>query len=109
MIIAQGKRSAALGHEPKNVLFFSFLFGARAARQTERTNQPNPQKMKPKPKTQSDRKITDGAQCKVIAGVHAGKSGTVRDINTSKTGHLTITVVQADGECFKTLAKNVVT
>ena len=39
---------------------------------------------------------------------HAGKSGTVRDIKTSKTGHVTITVVQANGERFKTLAKNVV-
>lgn len=51
--------------------------------------------------------ITDGAQCKVIAGVHAGKSGIVRDIKTSKTGAVTITVVQANGERFKTLAKNV--
>ena len=39
---------------------------------------------------------------------HAGKSGTVRDVNTSKTGQVTITVVQANGERFKTLAKNVV-
>jgi ribosomal protein S4E len=52
--------------------------------------------------------LVDGAKCKVIGGAHKGKSGTVRDINTSKTGHLTITVVQADGERFKTLAKNVV-
>jgi ribosomal protein S4E len=52
--------------------------------------------------------IVDGAKCKVIGGVHAGKSGTVRDINTSKTGHVTVTVVQANGERFKTLAKNVV-
>jgi len=51
--------------------------------------------------------VVDGAQCKVIAGTHAGKSGTVRDINTSKTGHVTITVVQNDGERFKTLARNV--
>ena len=47
-------------------------------------------------------------QCQVIAGTHAGKSGTVRDINTSKTGHITITVVQENGVRFKTLAKNVV-
>ena len=53
-------------------------------------------------------KLRDGAQCKVIGGVHAGKSGIVTDINTSKTGHVTITVVQPDGERFKTLAKNVV-
>ena len=52
--------------------------------------------------------IVDGAQCKVINGVHAGKSGTVRDIKTGKTGHISITVVQANGERFKTLAKNVV-
>jgi len=58
-------------------------------------------------KTTTSAKITDGAQCKVIGGTHAGKSGTVRDINTSKTGHVTITVVQRNGECFKTLAKNV--
>ena len=58
--------------------------------------------MKAKPK------LKDGARCKVTRGVHAGKSGVVRDINTSKTGHVTITVVQPDGECFKTLAKNVV-
>jgi ribosomal protein S4E len=43
-----------------------------------------------------------------VAGTHAGKSGTVRDINISKTGHTTITVVQKNGERFKTLAKNVV-
>ncbi len=52
--------------------------------------------------------IADGDRCKVTGGTHAGKSGTVRDLNTSKTGHLTITVVQANGERFKTLAKNVV-
>jgi ribosomal protein S4E len=58
-------------------------------------------------KTKPAGKLTDGAQCKVIGGVHAGKSGLVTDINTSKTGHLTITVVQPSGERFKTLAKNV--
>jgi ribosomal protein S4E len=52
-------------------------------------------------------KLKDGTRCKVTGGVHAGKSGIVRDIKTSKTGHVTITVVQANGECFKTLAKNV--
>lgn len=49
----------------------------------------------------------DGDRCTVIAGTHAGKSGTIRDINTSKTGQVTITVVQADGTRFKTLAKSV--
>jgi ribosomal protein S4E len=53
-------------------------------------------------------KLKDGAKCKVIGGVHAGKSGIVRDIKTGKTGHVSITVVQPDGERFKTLAKNVV-
>lgn len=52
--------------------------------------------------------IIDGAQCKVISGVHAGKSGEVRDIKTGKTGHVSITVVQANGERLKTLARNVV-
>lgn len=51
--------------------------------------------------------MKDGDQCIVVAGVHKGKSGTVRDIHTSKTGAVTITVVQKDGERFKTLAKNV--
>jgi ribosomal protein S4E len=60
--------------------------------------------MKDKPKG----KLKDGATCKVTGGTHAGKSGTVTDIKTSKTGHVTITVVQRDGERFKTLAKNVV-
>jgi ribosomal protein S4E len=59
-------------------------------------------------KTKPSGKLRDGAQCKVIGGVHAGKSGIVTDINTSKTGHVTITVVQPDGERFKTLARNVV-
>lgn len=54
------------------------------------------------------KKLKDGDQCKVIAGTHAGKSGTVRDINISKTGHLTITVEQKNGVRFKTLGKNVV-
>ena len=56
----------------------------------------------------STRNLKDGAKCKVIGGVHEGKSGTVRDINTSKTGYVTVTVVQPNGDGFKTLAKNVV-
>ena len=52
-------------------------------------------------------KLMDGARCKVVGGVHKGQSGIVRDINTGKTGHISITVVKADGEKFKTLAKNV--
>jgi ribosomal protein S4E len=62
---------------------------------------------KQKKPTLPSSKIKDGAHCTVIAGTHAGKSGMVRDINTSKTGHVTITVVQANGVRFKTLAKNV--
>ena len=51
--------------------------------------------------------LKDGARCSVIDGTHRGKSGIVRDINTSKGGNVTITVVQANGERFKTLARNV--
>lgn len=51
--------------------------------------------------------LKDGDQCIVVGGTHAGKSGTVRDINTSKTGHITITVEQKNGVRFKTLGKNV--
>ena len=51
--------------------------------------------------------LKDGASCKVIGGTHKGKSGIVRDIKTGKTGHVSITVVQANGVRFKTLAKNV--
>ena len=58
-------------------------------------------------KAKSPGKLKDGARCKVIGGVHAGKSGVARDINTSKTGHVTITVVQSNGDRFKTLARNV--
>jgi ribosomal protein S4E len=58
-------------------------------------------------KIKSPDKVKDGAQCKVIGGTHKGKTGIVRDINTSKTGYVSITVVQPDGERFKTLAKNV--
>jgi hypothetical protein len=59
-------------------------------------------------KTQSPSKVKDGDNCSVVAGTHAGKSGTVRDVHTSKAGHITITVEQANGARFKTLAKNVV-
>ena len=53
-------------------------------------------------------KLKDGDQCKVTGGTHVGKTGTVRDINTSKTGHITITVEQKNGVRFKTLGKNVI-
>jgi ribosomal protein S4E len=53
------------------------------------------------------KKLKDGAKCKVIGGTHIGKSGVVRDIKMSKTGHVTLTVLQTNGARFKTLAKNV--
>ena len=52
--------------------------------------------------------LRDGDECKVVAGTHVGKFGTVRDVNPSKTGHITITVEQKNGVRFKTLGKNVV-
>lgn len=52
-------------------------------------------------------KLKDGDKCKVIAGAHKDKSGTVRNLNTSKTGYITITVEQTDGVRFKTLGRNV--
>lgn len=51
--------------------------------------------------------IANGDRCVVTGGSHKGKSGTVGDRNVSKTGAVTITVQQDDGERFKTLAKNV--
>lgn len=51
--------------------------------------------------------VKDGDHCEVIAGTYKGKYGKATDFNTSKTGAITITVVQEDGERFKTLAKNV--
>lgn len=60
--------------------------------------------MKPTPPGE----LKDGDHCLVVGGTHAGKSGTVSDIKTSKTGFVTITVRQQNGERFKTLAKNVV-
>lgn len=59
-------------------------------------------------KAETPATLQDGARCHVVHGTHNGTSGTVRDINTSKTGQVTITVVQADDERFKTLARNVV-
>lgn len=58
-------------------------------------------------KSSETHNVKDGDRCKVIGGTHKGKSGTATDLNISKTGHLTITVVQENGERFKTLAKNV--
>lgn len=58
--------------------------------------------------TKTPAQLKDGDQCTVIGGTHIGKSGTVRDIKTSKTGHITITVEQKNGVRFKTLGKNVI-
>jgi ribosomal protein S4E len=54
------------------------------------------------------REVRNGDRCRVTGGTHAGKSGMVEDRNVSKTGHVTITVRQANGTRFKTLARNVV-
>lgn len=51
--------------------------------------------------------IRNGDHCQVIAGTHKGRSGTVEDLNLSKTGHATITVREECGARFKTLARNV--
>src|SRR4051794_1056928 len=51
--------------------------------------------------------VSDGDHCRVVAGTHKGRSGTVEDSKTSKTGHVTITVREESGERFKTLARNV--
>ncbi|NUO76684.1 MAG: RNA-binding protein [Lysobacter sp.] len=53
-----------------------------------------------------DSPLKDGDACRVIGGTHKGKSGIVQDLHVSKTGHTTITVVQGNGERFKTLARN---
>lgn len=59
-------------------------------------------------KTSAVNDIRDGVRCNVVAGTHKGKAGVVRDLNTSKSGAVTITVVQDNGVRFKTLAKNAV-
>lgn len=51
--------------------------------------------------------LKNDAPCMVVKGTHSGKSGIVADIHTSKTGAVTITVVQHNGERFKTLASNI--
>ena len=53
--------------------------------------------------------VVNGDKCVVIKGTHAGKSGLVRDRKSSATGEITITVEEADGSRFKTLARNVST
>ena len=51
--------------------------------------------------------LKNGNFCNVVGGTHKGKSGTVADLNTSKTGHISITVIQQNGDRFKTLGRNV--
>jgi hypothetical protein len=54
--------------------------------------------------------MTDIGNCDHVretGGTHKGKSGVAQDRNVSKTGHVTITVRQDNGVCFKTLARNV--
>ncbi len=51
--------------------------------------------------------IKNGDQCEVIAGTHKGKYGQIADLKSSKTGHITITVVQESGIRLKTLGRNV--
>ena len=46
--------------------------------------------------------LKDGDKCRVVGRTHSGKSGIVRDINTSKTGHITITVVQKKSQVQNT-------
>lgn len=58
-------------------------------------------------KTKTTEQLKNGDRCVVTGGTHKGKSGIVRDVHTSKTGHVTITVEQINGVRFKTLARNV--
>lgn len=53
------------------------------------------------------RKIKNGNLCQVVGGTHKGKSGIAADLHTSKSGAITLTIIQSDGIRFKTLAKNV--
>ncbi len=51
--------------------------------------------------------VANGDACTVIASTRKGRCGTVEDYNLSKSGNATITVREANGERFKTLARNV--
>ena len=55
---------------------------------------------------QGNAQVANGDRCKVIAGTHKGKEGVVEDWQLAKSGHATITVRQADGTRFKTLARS---
>lgn len=50
--------------------------------------------------------IKEGNWCLVIKGTHKGKQGKAQDLNLSKTGHWTLTILQENGVRFKTLARN---
>ena len=56
----------------------------------------------------SEAPVRNGQHCRVVAGSHRGKAGTVADVHLSAGGNWTITVAPADGPRFKTLARNVV-
>ncbi|WP_265529615.1 KOW motif-containing protein [Sphingomicrobium marinum] len=51
--------------------------------------------------------VANGDRCRVVAGTHKGRSGTVEDLNRSKGGNITVTVRDEHQERFKTLACNV--
>lgn len=52
--------------------------------------------------------VANGDSVRVIGGTHKGRIGQVEDYRLSKGGTATITVREASGERFKTLARNVV-
>ena len=52
--------------------------------------------------------LKNGDPCIVVGGTHVGKSGIIQDLNTSKSGAITITVLQKNGIRCKTLLKNVI-
>ena len=56
----------------------------------------------------SFREVSDGDYCRIVRGTHAGSPEIVQDRKTSKTGHVTITVRENDGDRLKALARNVV-
>ena len=58
-------------------------------------------------KVSDGKAVTNGDRCVVVAGTHKGKSGLVQDRKASKSGEITITVLQDSGERFKTLARSV--
>lgn len=51
--------------------------------------------------------VANGARCRVVAGTHRGKQGTIEDRKISKSGEVTVTVRLADNDRVKTLGRNV--